>query len=342
MLAVVKEHQGPGFSLRDVPTPSLRYGDVLVRVRSVGICGSDVPILAGTRAVPWPLIPGHEFAGDVAEVGPGVDGFKAGDRVTSCLVIGCGNCRFCVSGAENLCDHLVETGIHVNGAFAEYVRVPAKTLLKLRDGTSYDVGASIDPVASAWRTVKALGSALISPLDTAVVFGPGPIGLYAAQLLKLRGACVISVGADGDEAAGRLALASKFADHVIDSSKESVAERVAEITNGRGADAVQDCTGAPPVVDCALNVLRPCGTFAITGLFHRPVETNLGRITRAEIKVFGTICYTRREFAECLEMVERGQVVTEPLVTHRFALSEIDRAWEVIQAKRSIKIMLHP
>jgi 2-desacetyl-2-hydroxyethyl bacteriochlorophyllide A dehydrogenase len=240
---------------------------------------------------------------------------------------------------ESLCDNLVETGIHVDGAFAEYVRVPAKTVLKMKDATSYDYGASIDPVASAYRTVKACR---ITTKDTVVIFGPGPIGLYAVQLVKLRGAkCVVSVGTAED--AERLGLAKKLgADYVIDSSKENVADRVAEITEGRMADFVQDCTGAPPVADIAVNILRKAGTFAVTGLFHRPVEMNLGKVTRSELNIFGTICYTRNEFEECLTLVESGRVKVEPLITHHFPLKDMNAAWEVIQTRKAIKIMMHP
>ncbi|GHS99252.1 sorbitol dehydrogenase [Synergistales bacterium] len=343
MLAVVKEREGPGFAIKDIPTPEVREDDVLIRVKSVGICGSDIPILAGTRVIPWPMTPGHEFAGDIVKVGAKVKSFgfdlKEGDRVTSCLVIGCGNCYYCVEGKESLCDNLVETGIHVDGAFAEYVRVPAKTVLKMKDGTNYDDGASIDPVASAYRTVKACR---VTTKDVVVVFGPGPIGLYAVQLMKLRGAkCVVNVGMTEDME--RLKIARELgADYIINSSTENVAERVAEITGGKMADFVQDCTGAPPLADMATTILRKGGTFAITGLFHRPAEMNLGKVVRSELKVFGTICYNRNEFEECLDLVEAGRVKTDPLITHHFALKDMNAAWEVIQARKAIKIMMHP
>ena len=178
MLAVVKEHLGPGFSVKEVPYPVLRDTDVIIKVRSVGICGSDGPILAGTRPVPYPLTPGHEFSGDVVEVGKAVKNLKVGDRVTPCIVIGCGDCDMCIEGKEVLCDELVETGIHVDGAMAEYVRVPAKVCRKMRDTTTYDQGASVDPIASAYRTVKASG---ITSKDVCCVYGAGPIGLYAVR-----------------------------------------------------------------------------------------------------------------------------------------------------------------
>lgn len=339
MLAVVKERPGSGFAIKDVPMPICRDDDVVIRVKSVGICGSDLPILAGTREIQWPMIPGHEFSGDIVETGSWVKEFIVGDRVTSCLVIGCGNCKYCVEGNECLCDNLVETGIHVDGAFAEYVRVPAKTCAIIKDETSYDFAASVDPIASAYRTVKALS---ITTCDTVVVIGPGPIGLYATQLIKLRGAkCIIVAGAAVDTE--RLFLAREFgADFTIDNSKEDIVERVREITGGKMADFVQDCTGAPPLADIAMQCLRKKGVFAITGLFHQLVPMDLGKVVRSEIDIMGTICYTREEFKECLDLMERGCVRVGSLITHHFSLSEMMEAYQMALSRQGIKIMVHP
>ena len=339
MLAVVKEHGGPGFAIKDVSYPVLREEDVIIKVRSVGICGTDGPILAGTREVPWPLIPGHEFAGDVVETGSRVKNLKVGDRVTPCIVIGCGDCDMCIEGKEVLCDNLVETGIHVDGAFAEYVRVPAKVCRKMRDETTYDQGASVDPIASAYRTVK---MSSITSKDVCVVYGPGPIGLYAVQLIKLRGAKqVICVGTDVDKE--RLKLAKELgADEVINASIEDPVERVREITGGRMADYVQDCVGVLGVPAAAMNMLKKGGTYAVTGLYHSLPEVDLGKVVRSEIKIYGTICYTRQEFEECLNFVENGRVKVEPLITHHFPLEDMEAAFAVMQSKKCMKILVHP
>ena len=302
MLAVVKEHEGPGFAVKEVPYPVLRDTDVIIKVRSVGICGTDGPILAGTRPVPYPLIPGHEFAGDIVEVGSAVQHLKVGDRVTPCIVIGCGVCDMFIEGKEVLCDNLVETGIHVDGAFAEYVRVPAKVCRKMRDTTTYDQGASVDPVASAYRTVKA---SRITSKDVCCVYGAGPIGLYAVQLIRLRGVKTV-------------------------------------ITNGAMADYVQDCVGAPTVPVTAMNLLKKAGTYAITGLYHTLPQVDLGKVVRSEIDIYGTICYTRQEFEECLHFIEDGRVKVDPLITHHFPLREMEQAFAITQAKQSIKIILNP
>ncbi len=339
MLAVVKEHLGPGFAVKEVPYPVLRDTDVIIQVRSVGICGSDGPILAGTRPVPYPLIPGHEFAGDVVEVGSAVKNLKVGDRVTPCIVIGCGDCDLCIQGKEVLCDSLVETGIHVDGAFAQYVRVPAKVCRKMQDTTTYDQGASVDPVASAYRTVKASG---ITSKDVCCVYGAGPIGLYAVQLIKLRGVKTV-ICLDTDAGAARLELAKTLgADHVINVSREDPVQRVRELTNGAMADYVQDCVGAPGVPEIALKLLKKAGTYAVTGLYHTLPQVDLGDVVRRELKIYGTICYTRQEFEECLHFIEEGRVQVEPLITHHFPLKDMEAAFQVVQEKACIKILLHP
>ena len=245
----------------------------------------------------------------------------------------------CIEGKEVLCDNLVETGIHVDGAFAEYVRVPAKVCRKMRDTTTYDQGASVDPIASAYRTVKASS---ITSKDVCVVYGPGPIGLYAVQLIRLRGAKqVICIGTDVDR--DRLKLAGELgADAVINASIEDPVERVREITGGRMADYVQDCVGVPGVPAAAMNMLKKGGTYAVTGLYHRLPEVDLGKVVRSEINIYGTICYTRQEFEECLNFVEDGRVKVEPLITHHFPLNEMEQAFAVMQSKQCMKIIMHP
>lgn len=339
MLAIVKEKKGPGFAIKNVKKPVIKEDEVLIKVVSVGICGSDIPILGGTREVPFPMIPGHEFSGDIVEIGSNVKKFTIGDRVTAGLVIGCGNCKFCIDGKESLCDELIETGIHVDGAFAEYVAVPAKTVFKLSDSMTYDQGASIDPIASVYRTVK---KANIGAKDIVVVYGPGPIGLYGVQTVKAQGAkTIINIGVNGDEK--RLEIAKKTgADYIINASKEDVIERIKGITDGEMVDVVIDAAGHPSVVAPAMKMLKKGGTYGITGIYHKPVEADFGKVVRNELILFGTICYTRNEYKECIDLVDSGKVVIEPLISHHFDLKDMDKAWDVIKRREAIKIILNP
>lgn len=338
MLAIVKDKKGPGYAFKEVEIPRPKDDEVLIKVKAVGICGTDVPILKGIREVPIPLIPGHEFAGDIVEVGSKVKDFKVGDRVTPAIVISCGHCYYCRNGMETLCDNIIETGIHVDGAFAEYVTVPEKVLHKLPENMTYEQGASIDPIASAYHPVK---KASIGSENTVVVFGPGPIGLYATQIAKAEGAKkIITVGVKGDEE--RLKLAKQLgADETI-ISDDDLLENISKLTDGRMADIVVEATGHPSVFEMALSSVRKHGTVIMIGIFHAPATANIAQIVRREIQIKGSICYSWTDYKECIDLVEAGKVKVEPMISHTFDLKDMDKAMEVIDQRKAIKIIMHP
>lgn len=339
MLAVVKEKPGPGFVFKDVKVPQPKEDEVLIKVKSVGICGSDLPIFKGIRLVDYPLIPGHEFSGIIIETGNRVGTFKKGDRVVAGLVVNCGKCIYCKQGLESLCDNIYEIGIHVDGAFAEYVIAPEKTLHKLPENMNFNQGASIDPIASAYRPVR---KANITSDDVVAIFGPGPIGLYALQIVRTEGAKkVIVVGAHGDEE--RLDLAQELgADLVINTESEDPVEKIKDYTNGEMADVIIEATGVPVVVDTCLRSLRKNGRLSLAGIFHQPTSIFLGPIVRREFNIKGSICYTWKDFQECIELVFSGRVKTESIITHEFPLTEMAKALELAYNRKSIKIILHP
>ncbi|MGL5439809.1 MAG: zinc-dependent alcohol dehydrogenase [Filifactoraceae bacterium] len=337
MLAIVKENSKDNYVIKDIEKPTLRDDDVLIKVHSVGICGTDIPILSGVREVPYPLIPGHEFSGDIVELGKGAKKFKIGDRVTPSIVIGCGVCSYCREGNEVLCDNIEETGIHVNGAFAEYVRVPEKVVHLLPESMSYDVGASIDPIASAYRPIK---KAKINCKDTVLVFGSGPIGLYTVQLAKCEGASnIIVVGVKGDER--RLELAKELgADYSINMDEDSLIEKVKEYNNGKLVDVAIDATGSEKVFPLCIDLVKGAGKIILVGINHAPATANIEKVVRKEINIMGSICYTYNDYKECIELVENKRVKVLPLISHRFKLFEMGEAIEKINMKQTIKVML--
>lgn len=337
MLAVVKDKKGPGFSLKEVEMPKPKDDEVLIRVRAVGICGTDVSIFKGNKDVVTPIIPGHEFSGDIVEVGNKVKRFKVGDRVTAAIVISCGNCYYCKKGLETLCDNIVETGIHVNGAFAEYVTVNEKVLYKLPDSMTYEQGASIDPIASAYHSIKKVS---IGSEDTVVVFGPGPIGMYILQIAKVEGAKkVICVGLKRNEK--RLDLARQLGADYIFNFDETL-EDIKNINNDEMADVVFVATGAPQAFNAALNCVRKHGKVILVGMFHELVTANIVDIVRREIQVKGSMCYSGIDFKECIDLVESKRIKVEPLITHTFRLEEIDRALKLIDRGNTMKVLLYP
>jgi L-iditol 2-dehydrogenase len=339
MKAIVKEKAEQDFVLKDVPIPDPRPDEVLIRVEAVGICGTDIPIFKGIRKVPYPLIPGHEFAGVIVKVGNDVKRFKVGDAVVPGLVVHCGECAYCRMGLESLCDNIYEIGIHVDGAFAEYVVAPEKTLHSLPAELSFNQGAAIDPLASAYRPVR---KAQITSEDCVVVFGPGPIGLYALQIARAEGARrLVAVGTHGDQR--RLELAKELgADLTVDGSVRDPVEAVRDFTGGIMADVVIEATGVAAVAEPCLACLRKAGRLSLAGIFHQPASFSLGDVVRREITITGSICYTWLDFQACIELVRSGRVQIEPLITHEFSLLEMKRALEIAYRRESIKIMLHP
>jgi 2-desacetyl-2-hydroxyethyl bacteriochlorophyllide A dehydrogenase len=339
MRAVVKEEAPVDFVFKQVPVPSPRADEVLIEVQAVGLCGTDLPIFSGVRPVTYPLIPGHEFAGRVVAVGREVSAFSPGDRVAPGLVVHCGRCDFCRAGLESLCDGLYEIGIHTDGAFAPFVVAPEKTLHRLPEGFSFEQGAAIDPIASAYRPVR---KAAIGSQDTVVIFGPGPIGLYALQIALAEGARRAAVvGAAGDRM--RLDLARRLgAEITVDASVQSPVEAIRQWTGGRMADVVIEATGVAEVAPVCLGCLRKAGRLSLAGIFHRPAALDLGDVVRREITIRGSICYTWLDFQTSLELVAQGRVQVEPLLTHRFPLDRMAEALEIARRRESVKIILYP
>lgn len=338
MLAVVKTGPGPGFVVQSAPEPTLLPGWVLIRVRAVGICGTDLPIFEGVRAVPYPLIPGHEFAGDIVAVAEDVTEWQVGDRVAAGLVIGCGRCSMCRQGQENLCPDIREIGIHINGAFAEYVRAPASSLHRLPETMSYIDGASIDPVASTYRGIRRLAP---QPHEHVVIFGVGPIALYALQSIRAAGVATLTVIARQAGLRTQTALALG-ADCVIESEHEDPAARVAEITHGMMADLVIEATGNPDVLNLLSIVCRPQARILLSGIFHHHAPFNPAPIVRRELRIEGTFCYNWMDFALSRDLIATGRVSPQRLVTHVLPLAAIGEGLTLLHQRAAVKVILTP
>jgi L-iditol 2-dehydrogenase len=336
--AIVKEGPGPGFVLREVPKPQAVAGTVIVQVKAVGICGTDIPIFEGVRPVPYPLIPGHEFAGVITELGPDVEGWQTGDRVSIDLVKGCAHCRFCRIGDESLCDELTEIGIDVNGAYAEYVAVPVSCLHCLPQEMPFEVGASVDPLASAYRGVRKVA---VSSEDIVVVFGSGPIGLYALQSSIARGARMTIVV---DKIRGRrLEVASLLgADHALCSAEEDPGTAIAHYTDGQMASVVIEATGSAQVLPAVIGAAAKGARIALLGIFHQPATFEVRQIVRRELQIMGSFCYSWDDFEESLRLLADGKVTTGYMITHVLPLEKMEQALALMRAGEAIKVILKP
>jgi L-iditol 2-dehydrogenase len=336
---VIKDRPEPGIWVKDVPTPQPAVGEVVVRVKRASICGSDIglyefsPAYAGFAKLP--TIPGHEFTGEVAVLGQGVTQFNVGERVVAESVLSCGNCRFCLNGQTNLCFDLKIFGVHTNGGFAEYVVVPRKHLHRLKDGLSFEQAAIIEPLSVCHHAVHDI--AKISPNDTVHVFGPGPIGLLAAQVARVRGCKDVTVsGVDVDET--RLGIASKIGFKTIDSSKEDLGEVIHSIHPI--VDVAIVAAGSSRALTQACELVRKGGRILNIAIYPKPVDLMVTNLVRREISLLGTFGSNWNNYEEAMELAASHGVALEPLVTHTYTIDDAPAAFENAKAKIGCKVQL--
>lgn len=341
MLALVKTKEGAGnVCLREVEEKSPGPGEVKIQVKEAGICGTDIKIYHGDTWSNPPVILGHEFSGTVAEVGEGVTGVQPGDRVVSETAQRiCGTCYYCNTGHQLMCSHRLSIGYGLDGAFSSYCIVREPIVHKLPDTVSFTAGALCEPLAVAVHAVY--DTVKLRPTDLAVVMGPGPIGLLAAQAVKGFGCTVLIAGTDKDS--GRLALAEKLGiDCTIDVSRQDLAETVGRLSGGMGADVVYDCTGAGGAINSGLGVLKKMGCLVQVGLTKPQLEINYSLLTQGELSIRGTFGHTWEAWNTAIRLIETGKMKVEELVTHRFELKDWERAFTLAEKQEGIKILLHP
>ncbi len=302
--------------------PVVRADEVLVQVKACGICGSDVHGMDGStgRRLP-PIIMGHEAAGVIAEVGPKVKGWKKAERVTFDSTIWCGDCHFCRRGQTNLCDNRRVLGVsceeyRCDGAFAEYVAVPGRVVYRLPKELSFEQATFTEPLSVA---VHAVNRKPISDGAKAVVVGSGMVGQLVVQALRVAGAGEI-IAVDVDKS--RLGLACKLgADVGLKADECDVRGEVLKRTGGLGADVAFEVVGLAETVRTAEAVLRKGGTLTLIGNFCPTVEWPLQSVVTREITVYGSYI-SRGEYPACLEMIARGAVKVDELISATAPLSE--------------------
>ncbi len=343
MQALVKYAAGSGnVEVREMPVPEPGPGQVRIRVEAAGICGSDLHIYHGDIKlhVRPPVIMGHEFAGTVDALGPGVGGLQPGQAVTAETPASvCGTCEPCRHGLYNLCAQKLIIGYVYNGCFARYVCVDAFRVHRLPAGVSTLAAALCEPLAVVAHAVLEQGR--VQAAETAVVAGPGAIGLLTAQVVAAAGATPVLCGTDAD--APRLALASSLGiAKALNVERDDVPARLDELTGGRGADVFLECSGARAAAQLGLNVVKRGGRYVQVGLFGRPVEVDLELLAYKEIQATGAIGSHRDSWLKALYLLGSGRVRTEPLVSHRFALQDWQKAFRVFEAREGVKLVFIP
>jgi L-iditol 2-dehydrogenase len=328
----------------EMPTPDIGEDDVLVRVRACGICGSDIHGYDGStgRRIP-PLVMGHEAAGVIERAGGAVEGFKVGDRVTFDSTVSCGTCAFCRQGQINLCDNRTVLGVSCgdyrrHGAFAEYVSVPARILYQLPDTLPFERAALIEAVSIA---VHAVSRHVPRPDDAVLVVGSGMIGVLVIQVLREKGCRnIIAVDVDDD----KLALAKRLgAARTLNATGIDVPAKVRELTGGQGADASFEVVGHGSTVMSAIRSLRKGGTVVLIGNLSPKVEIPLQEVVSREISVLGS-CASSGEIPECIELLARGAVDVDPLISLKASLDEAPQLFERLYGgdKNLMKVIIQP
>ena len=340
----------PGrMEIREVPVPAPGPNEVLARVRAVSICGTDVHLIRGDYPGFWPpafpFIPGHEWAGEIVELGPGVElyGWKVGDRVAGTSHDACGVCQKCVEGRYNLCENYGKPGLHkqyghnVQGADATYVVQGVKTIFPLPDGLTFDEGAVIDPASIALHVAN---RGQVAPGDTVAITGAGAIGLLGGDAARIRGAArVILV----ERNPGRLAKAAAMGFEVVDANDGDPVATVRAMTDGFGADVVLECAGVPEMVEGALEMLRRGGRCAAVGIPTVGVEIAMQRLVLDELELVGSRA-SAGEMRRVMPHVEQGRMRVREMITHRFALADYAEALATFNDRSSgaIKILVAP
>ncbi len=328
--------------VREVPEPPTAEGDVLVRVRACGICGSDVHGFDGStgRRIP-PLVMGHEAAGEVARVGSAVRGLAPGDRVTFDSTVSCGRCDYCRHGRSNLCDARRVLGVSCgeykqDGAYAEYVAVPAHIVYPLPAEVSFEHAAMVEPVSVA---VHAVGRVAM-PARTAVVVGAGTIGLLVIQALRAAGTPrVIAIEVDD----GKLAFARRMGAEVgLNPTSSDVPAAVRRLTEG-GADVALECVGATEPIKTAVACVRKGGSVVLVGNVTPAISLPLQAVVAGEITLLGT-CASNGEYPRAIELLRTGAIDVRPLITAVAPLEEGPAMFDRLHAREQglMKVVLQP
>jgi len=324
--------------LEDVPEPTCKEEQVKLKVKSVGVCGTD---LHGHPSLVPPVILGHEVAGEVIEVGESVTERKVGDRVTSETTAEiCGQCRFCETEDYNLCINRKGIATKAPGAFAEFFCIRWQSTHVLPDNVDYDTGALCEPLACAVHAVYEQGG--VSQGELVVVVGPGPLGLFSLQVAKAQDARVIIAGTAGD--AERMELARRLgADRTVFVEKEDLAEVARSMSDGYGADLAIDCTGAVGGVKGALACVRTMGRYVQGGILHREVSLDLDEVFFGrEITMYGSHTQKPSSWRCTLRLLEAGRVDPSALITDRMPLADWEEGFRRMREREAIKVILNP
>lgn len=338
MKALLKTAPGKGnIELKEIDIPSLAPEDVLIKVTYAGVCGTDVHIEYDRFANSPPFVLGHEFSGIIEETGSRVAGLKKGDKVVSANnPFACGKCRLCLTGNCNLCPQKRAMGIHSDGCFADYVRLPSHLIHLVPVGVSLEQAVLMEPLAIATHAVAHRCG--ISTSDNVVVFGVGAIGILAAQVARAEGAHNVLLAGTSKDEKTRFECARKLEIETLNVEKEDLMVRIRQLTDDACVEVVVEASGSPAAVSSGTDLLKRTGRMAISGITgESQIPINWDSLTAKGATLF--FCYgsVDADWKKGLGYLAEKKVLTLPLITHRFKLEQWRKAFKALEKLEAIR-----
>ena len=337
MLQAVLE-QPQKVTLRDIDKPVAGPGQILIKVKEIGVCGSDIHAYYGKHPyISCPIVQGHEFSGQVVEVGAGVKGLRTGTDVTVMPQVVCGTCYPCRHGSYHICNSLKVIGCQVGGAAQEYFAVDAKLALPLPRGMSYDLGAMIEPAAVGAHALSRLGN--VKGMNI-LVLGAGPIGNLTAQTARGLGARSVMIT---DVSDFRLDIARRCGiQGCVNPAKENLDEAIVRHFGSDRADAILECVGAQATVEQAITLSRKGTDIVIVGVFGQKPSIDIGLVQDKELRLIGTLMYREPDYRTAIRLLQSKAIDAAPLITHRFAFRDYAAAYLHIERNKdsTMKVLI--
>jgi len=332
-------HGGKDIRIEDVPRPTIGLDDALIKVKAVGICGSELHAYEGLskRRVP-PLVMGHEFAGVVEEIGERSNGIRIGDRVVAEPAVPCGVCEQCSSGRTNVCRLRRHVGLDFPGAFADYVKMPSRACHLIPESVPFEAATLAEPLSVGAHSVRL---ASIGGRDAVLILGAGVIGLSCLIAAREKAKTVLA----SDLFDSRLGFAKSFgADAVIDASRVDPVKEVQRLSSETGVNVAIEAVGLEKTVNQAISSVKEAGRVILVGLLDETARVGILQITVKEIQVSGSYGRTSKDFNDALALLERNLSKISRLVTHTFSLDGVSQAFETAskEKQRVIKVVLVP
>lgn len=322
---------------RDVPVPEVKDHEVKLKIKSIGVCGSDIHVNHGKHPyTSYPVVQGHEVSAEVMEVGSDVEHLKVGDKATVQPQEVCGKCYPCRNNNYNACEELKVFGFQTTGMASEYFVVDAKNVLALPEDMSWDHGALIEPLAVAVHAVKRVEDVKGKKV---LVLGGGPIGNLVAQSAKALGAEKVLIS---ELSRHRLKVAEECGIEVIDANKETVEEAVSKHFGPDKADYIFECVGINPTMEQAINVARKGSTIVVVGVFADLGNINMGFIQDHELTLKGSAMYREEDYITSIQLVEDNFINFDSLITNHIHFKEFKKAYDLIdeQKDKVMKVMI--